>query len=279
MGAKAAFHQDEIKRRYYMPLIHVNGIDIVYDAYGESSHAPLFTVHGLYGSRSIFRPFGEALQDKFHVLAYDARGHGESEKPSEYTLLDHGRDLLALIKAFSYEKASVLGYSMGSYIALQAAVLDPERIDKLIPLVTKGHGKTSSVSRYLASRGVDPTRLDYKQLLVEIQDALWCPDTPLTFREQILAAEAEVPKLTPRETAAVDKALLDFDLRPDLHKIRASTLLISAKYDGINPPDMGKEVARLIPHAVFEVFDKSGHMLIYEEATRLVKRISEFLMQ
>ncbi|MDR2137542.1 MAG: alpha/beta hydrolase [Synergistaceae bacterium] len=260
-----------------MARIHVNGIDIAYDTYGQSSHPPLFTVHGLYGSPIIFRSLAQAIQDKFYVIAYDARGHGESEKTPEYTLADHGRDLLALIEAFGYEKSSVLGYSMGSYIALQTAVLDPQRIDKLVPIVTKGHGKTSSVLRYLTSKGVDPSKLDYNQVLEEVQGALWCPDTPQALRDRVILAEAEVPKLTPQETAAVDKALLNFDLRPDLHKITVPTLVISAKYDGLNPPEMGQEVAELIPHATFEVFEKSGHMLIYEETDRLAKRICEFL--
>ncbi|MDR1649780.1 MAG: alpha/beta hydrolase [Synergistaceae bacterium] len=261
-----------------MQLIHVNGIDIAYDTYGKSSLPLIFAAHGLYGSRSIFRALGEALQDKFYLVAYDARGHGESAKTPEYTLADHGRDLLALIEAFGYDKAVALGYSMGSYIVLQAAVMDSKRIEKLIPLVTKGHGKTSSVLRYLSSKGVDPSKLDYNQILVELQGALWCPDTPQSLRDRVSEAEASVPKLTPQETAAVDKALLNFDLRPDLHKITAPTLVVSAKYDGLNPPDMGQEVAGLIPHAAFEVFDKSGHMLIYEETDRLAKRICEFLI-
>ncbi|MDR2178785.1 MAG: alpha/beta hydrolase [Synergistaceae bacterium] len=260
-----------------MARIHVNGIDIAYETYGQSSHLPLFAVHGLYGSHIIFRSLAEAIQDKFYVIAYDARGHGESGKPAEYTLADHGHDLLALIEAFGYEKSSVLGYSMGSYIALQAAVLDSKHIDKLIPIVTKGHGKTSSVLRYLTSKGVDPSKLDYNQVLEEVQGALWCPDTPQTLRDQVFKAEAEIPKLTPQEMAAVDKALHNFDLRPDLHKITAPTLLISAQYDGLNPPDVGQEVAKLIPNATFEIFDKSGHMLIYEETDRLAKWICEFL--
>jgi 3-oxoadipate enol-lactonase len=261
-----------------MSFVHVNGIDIAYDTYGDSANPPLFAAHGLYGSRTIFRALGEALRDKFRVIAYDVRGHGESEKSPEYTLADHGNDLLALIEAFGYDKAAALGYSMGSYIVLQAAITNPERIKKLIPLVTKGHGKTSSVLRYLSSKGVDPSKLDYNQILVELQGALWCPDTPQSLRDEVAAAEADTPKLTPQETAAVDKALLNFDLRPDLHKITAPTLLISGKYDGLNPPDMGEEVAKLIPGSSFEVFDKSGHMLIYEEAGRLTGRIREFLL-
>jgi 3-oxoadipate enol-lactonase len=260
-----------------MSSIHINGIDIAYDTYGESTNPPIFAAHGLYGSRTIFRSLGEALQDEFYIVAYDVRGHGESEKPPEYTLVDHGHDLLALIEAFAYDKAVALGYSMGSYIVLQAAVLDSTRIEKLIPLVTKGHGKTSSVLRYLSSRGVDPAGLDYSQILVELQGALWCPDTPRSLREEVSLAEAGVPKLTPQETAAVDKALLNFDLRPDLHKITSPALLISGKYDGLNPPDMGEEVAKLISDSSFEIFDQSGHMLIYEETSRLARRIREFL--
>ncbi|MDN4074150.1 alpha/beta fold hydrolase [Fictibacillus terranigra] len=75
--------------------------------------------------------------------------------------------------------------------------------------------------------------------------------------------------LTPQQQEAANKALENFDFRDDLHKITADTLVISGKYDGLNPPDDGKEVARLIPHADFVVFEKSGHAPSVEEPKQI----------
>ena len=71
-------------------------------------------------------------------------------------MVDHGRDLLALIESLGYDKAFVFGVSMGSYVALQAAVLDSSKIDKLVLVVTKGYGSTSSFATKLKEQGIDP---------------------------------------------------------------------------------------------------------------------------
>ena len=83
--------------------------------------------------------------------------------------------------------------------------------------------------------------------------------------------------LTAEEKKAVDKALEGFDLRSGLPKITAPTLVCSGKYDGINPPEMGKEVAELIPNARFELFEHSGHVLHIEEEPKCRQLVCEFL--
>ena len=264
-----------------MPEASVNGIRLVYDVHGDPTNPPLFILHGLYGNRHLGSTI-DLFTDDFRVITYDARGHGDSDKPAHYTLEDHGWDLLELITALGYETAHVMGISMGSYIAAQAAVLDPARIDKLILIVTKGHGKTSSVLRYLMGKGLNPADMDQEQLVSAMEDALWSPDTTPERRRQIveegLAANPEgTRELTAQEKRAVDSALADFDLRPGLGRITAKTLVISGRSDGLNPPDMGRVVADLIPDSTFLVFDHSGHMLVDEESERLRQEVIAFL--
>lgn len=83
--------------------------------------------------------------------------------------------------------------------------------------------------------------------------------------------------LTATEKAAVDKALEGFDLRKGLPTVTAPTLVCSGKYDGINPPDLGEEVAGLIPNAKFELFEHSGHALHLEEEDKCRRLVCDFL--
>ena len=85
-------------------------------------------------------------------------------------------------------------------------------------------------------------------------------------------------ELTPDERGAIERSLAGFDLRPQLPSITARTLVISGRADGLNTPEVGQEVADLIPGARFEVYEHSGHMLAFEEKDRLVADVTEMLL-
>jgi Predicted hydrolases or acyltransferases (alpha/beta hydrolase superfamily) len=109
-------------------------------------------------------------------------------------------------------------------------------------------------------------------------DALWSPATSPERRDEIMAASpADQIVLTAEEQAAVERSLANFDLRPDLPSITAPTLVISGRADGLNRPEAGEELARLVPGAVFRIYEESGHMLTAEEPDRLVTDIMAFV--
>ncbi|WP_028401569.1 alpha/beta fold hydrolase [Ectobacillus panaciterrae] len=83
--------------------------------------------------------------------------------------------------------------------------------------------------------------------------------------------------LTPEQQAAANKALEGFDFRPDLNKVTAKTLVISGKYDGLNPPELGREIASLIPDSTFVEFEKSGHAPNVEEHKYFMELVINFL--
>src|ERR1700712_1139000 len=117
--------------------------------FGDAGDPPLFLVHGLYGDAASMAPLAEVFAARgFRVIAVDALGHGESPRPEGFTLVDQGAALDALIARLRYASAGVLGFSRGSYAAPQAAILEPSRVSKLVLVVTKGQGATSSVVAY-----------------------------------------------------------------------------------------------------------------------------------
>ena len=83
--------------------------------------------------------------------------------------------------------------------------------------------------------------------------------------------------LSAEQFAIANKALADFDFRNDLPKVLAKTLVISGKYDGLNPPYEGKECASLIPNASFVEMQYSGHAPMYEEPETYIKIVEDFL--
>lgn len=265
-----------------MPYIRANNIRIAFDTFGSLKNQPLFLIHGLTGQRMSMEALAKHLSDAFFVITYDCRGHGQSDHPAAYDLADHGKDLLALIDALGYEKASVLGASMGSYIALQAAELDPNRIEKLILVTAKAYddGSGSSVQRLLREEGLDMATASAEEKSRILSTALWSPDVT----KETLAALAprmklrgeNVVALTEEETAAVNQALVGFDLRGGLKKVTCPTLVIAGTYDKINPPAFGKEIAEKLPDAEYAEFP-GGHLLTMEFEEEYVRCLRAFL--
>ncbi len=267
-----------------MPYICANDIRIAFDAFGSPNNKPLFLVHGLTSQRMSMFDTAQRLSDRYYVIAYDCRGHGQTDHPAAYTLADHGRDLLALIDLFGYEKASVLGQSMGSYIALQAAVLDPDRIDALVLVTPKAYddGSGSSFQRLLREAGLDMRTASREERARVLKTALWSPnisaDTLTALAPRMKLRGENVVALTPEETEAVNQALVGFDLRPDLPKVSCRTLVVAGTYDRINPPAFGREIAENLPRAEYAELP-SGHLLTLECEEDYFRRVMAFLQK
>jgi pimeloyl-ACP methyl ester carboxylesterase len=254
----------------------LGGFDIAYETYGRPGPA-VCLVHGLGADHTSLAPLAEALASRWFVVAHDAIGHGRSGRPERFTLADQGRALVDLIAHLGLGRAAVVGESMGSYIAAQAAILAPGLIDPLVLLVTKGHGRSSSVAAYLARQDVDPTTLTNEAMIEALDEAVWSPHTPPARRLELMAAAGVPTPLEPAELARVNASLAGFDLRPELGRIQARTLVVAGRDDGLNPPAAGEEVAALIPGARLAVFERSGHLLRVEAADRFEALLKEFL--
>ncbi|MBR0130482.1 MAG: alpha/beta hydrolase [Firmicutes bacterium] len=259
-------------------FIDINGITMCYEETGEGK--PLILIHGLTGNKSTMSDFPKILGPGRKYIAVDTRGHGKSSKPEAYTLEDHADDIGALIKALGYEKADVLGYSMGSYIALNAGEKYADRIDHLILLASKPSGKTSSVEKIVNDAGFKMTEISQEKMFELILAAAMAPETLKKMKsgelKMDLTALTGVP-MTPEEKAAESKSIAGFDLSGEYEKVTCNTLVISAEYDGINPPELGKEIADGIPEAEFVLIKGASHLVAIEQPEALSKAVNEFL--
>lgn len=106
---------------------------LYYETYGEPHHPPLILSSGLGGSAGYWAPNIAALAQRFHVIAYDHRGTGRSDRDlPDATVGAMARDVLALMDALGIEKADVIGHALGGHVALQLARIAPERTGRLI---------------------------------------------------------------------------------------------------------------------------------------------------
>jgi 3-oxoadipate enol-lactonase len=260
-----------------MPKIGTTYGKIHYDEFGDQHLPPLVLIHGLMGDASTVAPIAQKLSAYFRVIAPDALGHGQSARPRSFTIQDQGNMLSEVITGLGHQSASLVGISMGSYLAAQAAILTPDRIKRLVLVVSKAQGASSSVADFAARRGHNLDALSPQEIMAVLSEAVWSPHTPQERRDAILAAMTVRSPLSAEEQAVVERSIAGFDLRPGLHSITAPTLVISGAADDLNPPDAGRELAAHIAGARFVIYERSGHMLAYEEQERLVDDITAFL--
>ena len=253
----------------------INGIELHVN---EEGNGPiLILVHGLNGYKESMYPVRNLMKDNYCVITYDARGHGQSEKPPQYTLDDHAEDLIALAKEYGKgERVRVWGYSMGSYIAMKALQKSPELFDKVILMGTKGDGKTSSVERILKEKGVQMSDIDQKQLMKYLMEATFAPKTGLFKKLGALRYRKNIP-LTEAQKKAQTDALHDFNLFPDMPEITTPVMVIAGEFDGINPPELGKAVADAIPGAKYILVKDAAHMMASEQPKFIRQAALDFL--
>ena len=103
----------------------------------------MILIHGRTLSKECMDPLFEYYRARYHVVSYDVRGHGKTESSGEFTLDDLSDDLVALIDAYQLKDPVVIGFSMGSYIALRTAERHPDLFPGMVLIGTRG-GRTSS---------------------------------------------------------------------------------------------------------------------------------------
>jgi len=97
---------------------------------------PVLLIHGAFGSATRFldNPFGRRLSGNHRVIAPDSLAHGESDAPPDprcYRAEARASHLVAVLDALEIERAHVVGYSMGGWMASALAARSPERIASL----------------------------------------------------------------------------------------------------------------------------------------------------
>lgn len=256
-----------------MGLIKINGVQLYVEVKGNGF--PVVLIHGVGGDHDAhLRNVIEPLSKKFQTVALDCRGHGRSDKPSEFTMKDHVNDIIGIMDHFGFEKVHLLGISMGSYIAQSVAITASERIEKLILTVTKSNGLTSSIQRLFKDNEEEIRGLNMHEIILKLLKFM-------VYDPELMKNHLEIfeTKLSPEQFGAANKAIGTFDFRDQLLNVKAETLVISGKYDGLNPPEDGKEVASLIKDAKFVEMQYSGHAPIFEEPKTYIEVVENFLLK
>lgn len=117
-----------------MPIISVNGKKVHIQELNRGAEQTVVLIHGMFSNLSIYYfNIAPVLAKYFHVVMYDLKSHGMSERfPDGYDLENMSSDVLSLMDALEIEKAHLAGYSFGGLITLKTALKAPDRVERLV---------------------------------------------------------------------------------------------------------------------------------------------------
>jgi pimeloyl-ACP methyl ester carboxylesterase len=115
--------------------VDANGLSIATYEWGDPDAPPLFLVHGGFDFAGTFDVFAPLLAAAGHrVVAWDQRGHGDSEHAALYSWDADLRDAVAVMSSVTTQAAPVVGHSKGGNLAMQLAEAMPHRVSHLVNL-------------------------------------------------------------------------------------------------------------------------------------------------
>jgi pimeloyl-ACP methyl ester carboxylesterase len=253
---------------------------------GRESAPALVLIHGFLESHRTWDDLIDELAERFHVIAPDLPGFGESEKPNParyaYGIESHAEAIADLIAAFGVGRASIVGHAMGGAIALTLAATHPELVQRLVVEDPLAYPVAPSFRARVALAPI-VGGLIFKQLWGRSLFRSY-------FREELVRPGADVPleridwhydcfnSPSSRESAyAVMRAVLD--TRPvvaRISRITAPTLVIWGRDDHLYPAANASRLARELQHAKLEIMD-TGHSPHQEKPRELLALLIEFL--
>ncbi|CAL9554532.1 Putative aminoacrylate hydrolase RutD [Nocardiopsis dassonvillei] len=244
----------------------------------KGSGPGLLLAHG--GGGGIEPNFGPLLADlaRTHtVVAPDLPGSGATPRATGPLDLDAVADaLVAAAVEEGVERFTVLGYSLGTAVAVRAAARHPERVTGLV--LTAGFARIDNRTRLNVDvwrallAGDDPRTLARFMVSVAYGAPALEALSPEELEEVVRAVAGSVPPGTPEHVDLVAAA----DTRADLPEIRVPTLVVAAALDRLVSPELSRELAAGIPGAE-PVELASGHLVAAEAPQEWAKEIRGFL--
>jgi pimeloyl-ACP methyl ester carboxylesterase len=129
---------------------------VIYRTIG--SGPPVVLVHGMVNSSRHWESVAMRLADRYHVIAPDLLGHGDSARPrGDYSIGAHAASIRDLLAAIGVDRATIVGHSLGGGIAMQFFWQFPQRVERLALVSSGGLGhEVSPMLRGAALPGVGP---------------------------------------------------------------------------------------------------------------------------
>lgn len=237
---------------------------------------PVVLLHGGFVAGDSWRTVRETLEPHHRVIVPDLPGYGRSTRSQRYGIESATEDVSRLLDILAVERADLVGFSMGGFIAQRLAASRGDRVARLVLVSTGAVVRPPQGDAFRARAD----RIDAVGLREEQRDHI-----AAAFSDSYRAANPrEVRRYADRvlhnDSSAVAASFRDIaahDLRVELTSVTSPTLVLAGSEDHGFGPKAGRELVELLPDARLEVADGVGHTVHLEAPRWFTSRLGRFL--
>lgn len=268
--------------------VELPGAEVNYVEIGEGE--PVLFVHGISGSWQNWLENLPHFGAGHRAIALDLPGFGASPMPSwEIDIPAYARLLGDFCEKLGIEGATLVGNSMGGFIAVEAATANPARFERLVLVAAAGILNTwnpearatatawawKQLGPHMARRGREIVSRPRARELV-FRPFLRYPGR---LREDLLLEQIEGGLTQADGFNDALQALIRHDIRDRLAEIEIPTLIVWGLSDRVIPVAAAISYHRRIPHSRLEIFERTGHVPQLERPLRFNALLDEFLAE
>ncbi len=259
--------------------ITAKNITVSYTDEGPENAPVIIFIHGFPFNKGIWNQQMKALNENFRVIAYDVRGHGNSDSGiDDFSVEMFVKDLISLMDTLEIKKTALCGLSMGGYIALNAIENHPIRFDALILCDTSCKADSPEAKQ---------KRINDIKVIREYGVERFADDNIKNFfaqesyitKKEVVAEVREIMINTTEES--IIKTLIALSGRKEtcgkLSEIKVPVLILVGEKDKITPPEAAQFMHEKISGSVMFIIKNAGHLSNLENPYQFNEQLKKFL--
>lgn len=256
--------------------VSVFGAKINYIEAGDPAKPKVILLHGLGGNATNWAFNVPALAQNYHVIALDQVGFGKSDRLMiKYRVATYVDFLDKFMAELKIDKASLVGNSLGGWVAALTAIKYPNRVEKIVLADAAGLKPAEIDLAQIYSLNYS-TRDEVRQLLklVFFNQAI--------FGSELMVEQSMAVRVTANDGYTINSLIESIKRNEDflngrLGEIKKPTLIVWGKQDGLLKLADGEQFKREIAGSELVVFDQCGHVPMVEKAADFNKAVLTFL--
>lgn len=228
---------------------------------------PVILIHGAAGHHLYWPPQIRRLSDQ-RIFAVDLPGHGKSEGVGHHTIDDYTDGIIEFMKELKLNSAILVGHSMGSAIAITAAIKFPKRVT--------GLGLVGSGARLRVAPALLQAASDHSTFLDAVH---MVNENSYTSHSKARLKELGEQRMAETRPTVLYGDLLTcdaFNATDQLSKVSAPTLIVCGAEDKMTPLKQSEFLRDNIANAKLEVVPEAGHMVMLEHPEKVAVMLAEF---
>jgi pimeloyl-ACP methyl ester carboxylesterase len=259
--------------------VSVGDVQIAYREWGRGE--PLLLITGFGATMDIWDPvLVIELAAHYRVIVFDNRGLGGTTAPAaDFSIEQLADDTAGLMGALGLERAHVLGYSMGGYVAQELLLKYPQRVTRLVLMGTGCGGGEGIAPRAEVLQALSDMSGSIDEVIQRVISVLVPDDwgsSHGTYLRGILLRPTEPP--SPESLARQRQAMDSWQGTCErLSAVHAPTLVLSGTADQVLPPANAMLLVNRIPGAWLAQFPGGGHGMQYQYPKQIAATIHAFL--